>query len=172
MRGRTTATSLGIKPTCNTGIEKPLDVQDRGAFRVSIKSLTTFATHSIAYSVIRMQVYCSSKSPGGRLFFMPFSRFHLRMLIAPFLRQAVRRGSWQARLRFPRPSRERCAADSFLRRSMLYLMRCHLQTGTGRRCMRMENIALPFLISVMAGVVCHYLCKWLDERVSGNKPER
>lgn len=61
---------------------------------------------------------------------------------------------------------------SSLQQSMLYLMRCHLQTGTGRRCMRMENIALPFLISVMAGVVCHYLCKWLDERVSGNKPER
>ena len=46
----------------------------------------------------------------GRLFFMPFSRFHLRMLTAPFFRQAARRGSWQARLRFPRPSRERCAA--------------------------------------------------------------
>ena len=34
----------------------------------------------------------------------------------------------------------------------------------------MENIVLPFLLSVAAGVVCHYLCKWLDKRASGNKP--
>ena len=167
-----TATSLGIKPTCNTGIEKPLDVQDRGAFRVSIKSLTTFATHSIAYSVIRMQVYRSSKSPGGRLFFMPFSRFHLRMLIAPFFRQAARRGSWQARLRFPRPSRERCAADSFLRRSMLYFIRCHFIPAREGGAYAMENVTLSFFLSVTAGVVCHYLCRWLDERAAGNKPER
>ncbi len=36
----------------------------------------------------------------------------------------------------------------------------------------MENVVAPFLISVAAGVVCHYLCRWLDERVKGNKPER
>ena len=36
----------------------------------------------------------------------------------------------------------------------------------------MENMFLSFLISVAAGVVCHYLCRWLDERANGNKPER
>ncbi|WP_298591525.1 nitrate reductase [uncultured Selenomonas sp.] len=35
----------------------------------------------------------------------------------------------------------------------------------------MENIAISFLISVTAGIVCHYLCRWLDERSTGNKPE-
>ena len=34
----------------------------------------------------------------------------------------------------------------------------------------MESIPLSFLLSVAAGVVCHYLCKWLDERVKGNRP--
>ena len=29
----------------------------------------------------------------------------------------------------------------------------------------MENFVVPFLLSVAAGVVCHCLCKWLDERV-------
>ena len=36
----------------------------------------------------------------------------------------------------------------------------------------MENIVTVFLLSVAAGVVSHYLCKWLDERTKGNKPER
>nr|DAJ36005.1 MAG TPA: toxin [Caudoviricetes sp.] len=48
-----------------------------------------------------------------------------------------------------------------------------LHPGTGRRCMQcMNEIAVSFLLSVAAGVVCHYLCRWLDERVNGNKPER
>ena len=36
----------------------------------------------------------------------------------------------------------------------------------------MNEIAVSFLLSVAAGVVCHYLCGWLDERANGNKPER
>ena len=35
----------------------------------------------------------------------------------------------------------------------------------------MESIPLSFLLSVAAGVVCHYLCKWLDERVTGNRQQ-
>ena len=30
---------------------------------------------------------------------------------------------------------------------------------------RMENITTTFLISVAAGIVSYYLCKWLDERL-------
>ena len=36
----------------------------------------------------------------------------------------------------------------------------------------MENVTTNFLISVAAGIVCHYFCRWLDERETGNKPER
>lgn len=36
----------------------------------------------------------------------------------------------------------------------------------------MNEVAVSFLLSVAAGVVCHYLCRWLDERANGNKPER
>ena len=36
----------------------------------------------------------------------------------------------------------------------------------------MENVVQSFILSVAAGVVCHYLCRWLDERANGNKPER
>ncbi|WP_198003347.1 nitrate reductase [Selenomonas sp. CM52] len=35
----------------------------------------------------------------------------------------------------------------------------------------MEDIVTTFLLSVTAGVVCHYLCQWLDARAKGNKPE-
>ena len=44
-------------------------------------------------------------------------------------------------------------------RVMLYSMRCLLHTGTGRRCVDYVTIVL---LSVLAGIVCHYLCKWLD----------
>ena len=54
MRGSVTATSLGIKSTCNMGIEKPPSC-NLGAFRVLVLTLLTFATHSIAYSVVYMQ---------------------------------------------------------------------------------------------------------------------
>ena len=36
----------------------------------------------------------------------------------------------------------------------------------------MENVVQSFILSVAAGGVCHYLCRWLDERAKGNKPER
>ena len=36
----------------------------------------------------------------------------------------------------------------------------------------MENVTTNSLISVAAGIVFHYLCRWLDERETGNKPER
>lgn len=42
----------------------------------------------------------------------------------------------------------------------------------GKEVCVMENVVQSFILSVAAGVVCHYLCRWLDERVHGNKPER
>ena len=35
----------------------------------------------------------------------------------------------------------------------------------------MEDIALSFLLSVLAGIIANYISKWLDEREKGNKPE-
>ena len=32
------------------------------------------------------------------------------------------------------------------------------------------DIAIAFLVSVMAGIACHYICKWLDIDDSGNEP--
>ncbi|MDU1029053.1 MAG: hypothetical protein E6Z06_06995 [Clostridiales bacterium] len=30
------------------------------------------------------------------------------------------------------------------------------------------TIAISFLLSIMANVTCHYICKWLDEKHSDN----
>ena len=35
----------------------------------------------------------------------------------------------------------------------------------------MEDIALSFLLSVLAGIIANYISKRLDEREKGNKPE-
>ncbi|MBO7673200.1 nitrate reductase [bacterium] len=35
----------------------------------------------------------------------------------------------------------------------------------------MIDIALSFLISVMASVAAYYICKWLDRDDHGNQPE-
>ena len=32
------------------------------------------------------------------------------------------------------------------------------------------DIVIAFLVSVMAGIACHYICKWLDRDDSGNEP--
>lgn len=29
-------------------------------------------------------------------------------------------------------------------------------------------IALDFLVSVIAGILCHYICRWLDGRKKGS----
>ena len=33
------------------------------------------------------------------------------------------------------------------------------------------DLVVAFLISVMAGIVCHYICKWLDGDDNGNEPK-
>lgn len=33
------------------------------------------------------------------------------------------------------------------------------------------NILISFIISVMAGIVCHYICKWLGSDEEDNQPK-
>ena len=42
----------------------------------------------------------------------------------------------------------------------------HMLRGRRRKGVMpvIENIIISFFISFAAGVACHYLCKWLDER--------
>lgn len=47
---------------------------------------------------------------------------------------------------------------------MLYYSCYRPQTGTERGCLRLEMFA-SFIVTVLAGVTCHYVIKWLD----GNK---
>ena len=47
--------SLGIKPTCNKGTERPPRC-NLGVFRVSVMTIITFATRSIAYFANHVQV--------------------------------------------------------------------------------------------------------------------
>ncbi len=32
----------------------------------------------------------------------------------------------------------------------------------------MMEILIGFLVSVAAGILCHYICKWLDQRKKGS----
>ena len=34
------------------------------------------------------------------------------------------------------------------------------------------EIPITFLVSIMAGIVCHYICKWLDRDNEDNQPEK
>ncbi|MBD9244311.1 MAG: molybdenum cofactor biosynthesis protein MoaD [Coriobacteriaceae bacterium] len=44
---------------------------------------------------------------------------------------------------------------------MLYCFCCRrLRSGRGCRCM---DAAASFLLSILAGVISYYICKWLDE---------
>ncbi|AEC00987.1 hypothetical protein Selsp_2038 [Selenomonas sputigena ATCC 35185] len=55
-----------------------------------------------------------------------------------------------------------------LLRTMLYFMRCRLQTGTGRRVSVMLG---TFILSILAGVIANHISKWLDERENdGDEP--
>ena len=36
------------------------------------------------------------------------------------------------------------------------------RTSSGKEVMKMLEIVITFLISVMAGIVSYYICKWLD----------
>lgn len=33
------------------------------------------------------------------------------------------------------------------------------------------DVVVAFLVSVMAGMACHYICKWLDGDDTGNEPK-
>ena len=44
---------------------------------------------------------------------------------------------------------------------VIMLMLPPLYLGTERGCASME-LLISFLVTVMAGVVCHLICKWLD----------
>ena len=35
---------------------------------------------------------------------------------------------------------------------------------TERGCIKMFEILISFTISIVAGITCHYICKWLDIR--------
>ena len=43
--------------------------------------------------------------------------------------------------------------------------------ATGRGC-EMVKIIASFLVSVAAGIACHYICKWLDRDDEDNQPEK
>ena len=45
---------------------------------------------------------------------------------------------------------------------MLYLKSC--RTSSRKEVDSMEEILTTFLVSVIAGVVSYYICKWLDSR--------
>ncbi|RHO13771.1 molybdenum cofactor biosynthesis protein MoaD [Butyricicoccus sp. AM18-35] len=44
---------------------------------------------------------------------------------------------------------------------MVYCTGYHPHTGRGRGCSSMEILS-SFVISVVAGVIANYICKWLD----------
>ena len=56
-------------------------------------------------------------------------------------------------------------ADTLKMRYNIYVAHRYPQQGGG---VRMEFFA-SFLITVMAGVACHYIIKWLDSDDKGNK---
>ena len=43
------------------------------------------------------------------------------------------------------------------------------QTGNGKGVEKMMDIAITLFVTVMGGVVCHYIIKWLDSNDKGNK---
>lgn len=51
---------------------------------------------------------------------------------------------------------------------MLCLSCCHTQSGNGEGVKKMSDIVIPLLVTVVGGVVCHYIIKWLDSDNDGN----
>ena len=50
---------------------------------------------------------------------------------------------------------------------MIHSPCCPLQTGNREEVLVMEQILVSFLVSVGAGVVSYYICKWLDRDRKG-----
>ena len=68
--------SLGIKPTCNKGTERPPRC-NLGVFRVSVMTIITFATRSIAYFANHVQV----AFPADSRRFVRFPMLHIYFLL-------------------------------------------------------------------------------------------
>ena len=51
--------------------------------------------------------------------------------------------------------------DGVLSRIMIHCFCYRLQSGNGKEVRSMEIFA-SFFVAVMAGVICHYIIKWLD----------
>ena len=56
-------------------------------------------------------------------------------------------------------------ADTLKIRYNVYVAHRYPQQGGG---VNME-VLISFLVAVLAGVICHLICKWLDSNDKGNK---
>ena len=56
---------------------------------------------------------------------------------------------------------------SQIEKIMIYFISCRTQSGNRKGVNRLDLIT-SFLVSVMAGVVSYYICKWLDRNDSDN----
>ena len=59
---------------------------------------------------------------------------------------------------------------SQIEKIMIYFISCRTQSGNRKGVNRLDLIT-SFLVSVMAGVVSYYICKWLDRNDSDNQPK-
>lgn len=48
---------------------------------------------------------------------------------------------------------------------MICLSCCHTQSGNGKGVYR---LLISFILSVLAGIVAYYVCKWLDGKDDNN----
>ena len=56
----------------------------------------------------------------------------------------------------------------FFPESMLYYLCCPTDTRQREEVFIMD-VAVSFLVTVMGGVVCHYIIKWLDRDDKGDR---
>ena len=59
---------------------------------------------------------------------------------------------------------------SKIEKIVIYFISCRTQSGNRKGVNRLVLIT-SFLVSVMAGVVSYYICKWLDRNDSDNQPK-
>ena len=59
---------------------------------------------------------------------------------------------------------------SKIEKIVIYFISCRTQSGNRKGVNRLDLIT-SFLVSVMAGVVSYYICKWLDRNDSDNQPK-
>ena len=128
-------------------------------------SFTTFATHSIAYSVVCVQV--QSCRPGCGFFHAIFA------LSSSDADRALLSASRSAR-QLARSASVPSSVKEAVRRGFIFAVRYAILDALPPLDMAMERgvcmITISFILSIMAGVIANRISKWLDERDDGDEP--